>query len=141
MTTASRSQHRSCTKTSEYPLPGSSVKNKHSYSLRARNRHRAPLLSNIFSSSFPLKHPLGLQRSLLALHPLPVTLSSSCAELAAQVPVPTACKNISTVALDPKQLCRASAQRESYRLQVPPRQQRPTSCRAWICSGCLISTS
>lgn len=55
MTTASRSQHRSCIKTSEYPLPCSSVKHKHSYSLRASNRHHVPLLRMISSSSLPLK--------------------------------------------------------------------------------------
>lgn len=88
MTTASRPQHRSCIKTSEHPLPCSSVKNNHLYSLRASNRHRMLLPSRIFSSS----HPLGLQRSLSPLYPSPVMLGSSshkpAAKLAAQVPVP-----------------------------------------------------
>lgn len=92
MTTASRPQHRSCIKSSEHPLPCSSVKNMHVYSLRASNGHGMPLPSRIFSSSHPLKHPLKLQRSLPPLCPLPVTLSGSshkpAAELAAQVPVP-----------------------------------------------------
>lgn len=92
MTTASRSQHQSCIKSSEHPLPCSSVKNKHVYPLGASSRHCILLPSRIFSSSHPLEHPLGLQRSLSPLYPLPVMLSSSsrkpAAELAAQVPVP-----------------------------------------------------
>lgn len=81
-------------------------KKKELYSLRASNRHRVLLLWKVFSSPFPLEHPPGLQSSISPLRPLPVTLSSSSHEaaagLAAQVSVPTACKNTSTVALDPK---------------------------------------
>lgn len=146
MTTASRSQHRSCIKTSEYPLPCSSVKHKHSYSLRASNRHHVPLLRMISSSSLPLK------ASTRAAEKPPFTpppFASHAQQLQPRAcrwagcpgAVPAACKNIASVALDPKQLRRASAERERYRLRVPPRQQQPTSCRTWMCSGCLISTS
>lgn len=142
MTTASRSQRQSCIKTSEHPLPCSSVKNNHLYRLRASNRHCVLLPSRIFSSS----HPLRLQRSLSALHPLPVNAQQLQPQARSRASCPdacaTSCKNISTAAQDPKQLCRASTERQCYLPQAPAHSQRqPTSCIAWIRSGCLISTS
>lgn len=142
MTTASQSPNQSCIKTSEHPLPCSSVTHNHSYSLRASGRHCMLLpggdlqLLTATRATEKLSPPLPLTGHARRLQPQ-ARSRASCPGACA-----TSCKNISAAAQDPKQVCRASAERQCHRPQDPAHSPRqPPSCIAWICSGCLISTS
>lgn len=131
MTTTSWSQYWSCVKTSEHPLPCSSIKNNHLYSLKSKQQTLCATPKEDFQLFMSTQ--ASMQAAEKPFTPLPFASHAmqlqpqTCSWASCPGACATSCKNISTAAQDPKQLCRASAERQRYWPQAPAHSQRQPS--------------
>lgn len=145
MTTASRSQHWSCIKTSEHPSPCSSVKKQPLVLAQSKQQtlYAAPqkdfqLFTSTQASTWAAEKPFT-----------PPPFASHAPQLQPQARSParcpgaaaTSCKNNLKSSSGSRTTLQSKRRRPCYRPQAPPHhQQQPTSCIAQIHPGCLIST-